>query len=157
GTAAAVPPVRHAVEQLLELRGAAVERVPRLPPLPASAGGTLNLGRRIAVAQARNAASFRALLPPRGADAAYVSRDLAGGRITLVVGRSLLMEFRGQSSPFILKLVGPGTRARRVYVAGGPGIYLDRAPHEVFFLDAQGNGQSDTVRLAGHVLLWQHG
>jgi hypothetical protein len=131
--------------------------VPRLPPLPANVGRKLNLGRRIPIEQARHAASFRALLPPHGVDAAYVARDVAGGRIALLVGKSLVMEFRGQSSPFVLKLVGAGTRARRIRVAGGPGIYLDRAPHEVFFLDYQGNGQSDTVRLAGRVLLWQHG
>jgi hypothetical protein len=157
GTAAAVPPIRHAIEQLLGLRGAVVERVQRLPPLPAGAGRTLNLGRRIPVGAARHAASFRALLPAQAVDAAYLSRDVAGGRISLVVGRSLVIEFRGQASPFILKLTGPGTRARRIRLAGDPGIYLDQAPHEVFFLDARGSGESDTVRLAGRVLLWQHG
>jgi hypothetical protein len=157
GTAAAVPAIRHGIERLLGLRGAVVERVPQLPQLPPGAGRRLNLGDRIPVARARQAASFQALLPPRGVDAAYVSRDIAGGRISLTVGRSLVIEFRGQASPFILKLAGPGTRARRVRVAGGPGIFLDQAPHEVFFLDAHGSGQSDAVRLAGSVLLWQHG
>src|SRR2546423_1616192 len=50
GTAAAVPPVRHAVERLFGLNGAAVERVPRLPPLPKNTRGNLDLGRRIAIA-----------------------------------------------------------------------------------------------------------
>jgi hypothetical protein len=157
GTAAAVPPVRHAIERVFGLNGATVERVPRLPPLPKNARRNLDLGRRIAVADAAHAASFRALLPPRGADAAYVSGEPPGGRITLLIGRSLLMEFRGQSNPFIEKLIGPGTRVRRVRVEGGSGIYLDRAPHEVFFINARGEGQGDVVRLEGSVLLWQHG
>jgi hypothetical protein len=42
-------------------------------------------------------------------------------------------------------------------VDGEPGVYLDRSPHEVFFIDEHGNGQSDVVRLEGSVLLWQHG
>lgn len=34
---------------------------------------------------------------------------------------------------------------------------MDGAPHEVFFTDANGQPRTDTVRLANHVLLWQHG
>jgi hypothetical protein len=157
GTAAAVPPIRHAVEQVFGLNGAVVKRVPHLPASPKGSGRTLNLGRRVAVADARHAASFQALLPPRGVDAAYVSKEPPGGRITLVVGRSLLMEFRGQSEPFIQKLIGPGTRFRRIRVNGGPGVFLDRAPHEVFFINVRHTGETDVVRLEGSVLLWQQG
>lgn len=157
GTAGAVPPLRHAVERVFGLDGAVVERVQRLPPLPNGGGEALNLGRRIPVADAVHAASFRALLPPRGVDAAYVSTEPPGGRITLLIGRSLVMEFRGQSTPFIEKLIGAGTRVQRVRVDGEPGVYLDRSPHEVFFIDEHGTGQTDVVRLEGSVLLWQHG
>jgi hypothetical protein len=155
-SAAAIPPLRHAVERVFGLDGAVVVRVQRLPPLPIKTSA-LNLGRRIPVSDAAHAASFRALMPPRGVEGAYVSAEPPGGRITLVIGRSLLMEFRGQSEPFIEKMIGPGTRVRRVRIDGGAGIYLDRAPHEVFFTDADGSGQTDTVRLEGSVLLWQHG
>jgi hypothetical protein len=157
GTAAAVPPLRHAIERVFGLDGVSVERVRHLPRLPAGPVSKLNLGRRIPVADAIHEASFQALLPPRGVTAAYVSPQPPGGRITLVVGRSLVMEFRGQSEPFILKLIGPGTRARRVRVDGGAGIYLDRAPHEVIFMDDRGNVQTQVVQLEGSVLLWQHG
>jgi hypothetical protein len=157
GTAAAVPPLRHAIERVFGLHGAVVERVPRLPPLPRHAVRKLDLGRPIPVADAAHAASFRALLPPHGVQAAYLASTPPGGRITLVVGRQVVMEFRGQSSPFIMKMIGPGTRVRRVRVGGGAGLYLDRAPHEVFFLNANGQGQADVVRLEGSILLWQHG
>ena len=157
GTAAAVPTLRHAVERVFGLDGAVVERVPRLPPLPMARAGTLDLGRRIPVDEASRAASFRALLPPSGIGAAFVAAEPPGGRITLVIGRSLLMEFRGQSYPFVEKLIGTGTRARRVRVDGGAGVYLYGAPHELFFMNELGTVQTDTARLEGPVLLWQHG
>jgi hypothetical protein len=157
GTAAAVPALRHAVERVFGLDGVVVQRVPRLPPVPKQHGNALVFGRRIPVADAAHATSFRALLPPSGIDAAYVATKPPGGRLTLVIGRSLLMEFRGQSFPFIEKLIGTGTRARRVRVDGGRGVWLSGAPHEVLFMNERGVVQTDTVRLEGNVLIWQHG
>jgi hypothetical protein len=69
----------------------------------------------------------------------------------------LVIEFRGTSRPFILKMIAVGTRVIRARVGGEPAAYLDGPPHEVFFLDAHGNPRTDDVRLAGNVLLWQHG
>jgi hypothetical protein len=157
GTAAAIPPVRHAIERVFGINGAVVERVPKLPPLPRATGARLHLGRPIPVADARHAASFTALLPPTGVTRAYVSNDVAGGRVSLIAGRLLVIEFRGASRPFILKMVAVGTRVLRAQVGGDPAAYLEGAPHEVFFLDAHGNPRTDNVRLAGNVLLWQHG
>jgi hypothetical protein len=157
GTALAVPPVRHAIERVFDLRGARVERVHQLPPVPPGASAAGSLGTPIPVARARTAASFRALLPPRAPDGAYLSRDVAGGRITLVEGKLLIMEFRGRAMPYVGKLIGPATRATRVRVNGGPGLYLDGAPHVLFFSDASGAVQTDTLRLAGNVLLWEQG
>jgi hypothetical protein len=155
GTAAAIPPVRHAIERVFGINGAVVERVPKLPPLSKSA--TLHLGRRIPVSDARDAASFTALVPPTGVSAAYISNDVAGGRISLTAGTLLMTEFRGTSRPFILKLIAVGTRAVRTRVGGDPAVYLEGAQHEVFFLDAHRKPRTDEVRLAGNVLLWQHG
>jgi hypothetical protein len=154
GTAAAIPSVRHAVERVFGINGAVVERVPTLPK---AAGGTLHLGRRIPLADARHAASFTALLPPSGVSAAYVANDVPGGRVSLTSGRLLVTEFRGTSRPFILKMVAVGTRVVRTTVGGQPAAYLEGAPHDVFFLDADGKPRTDNVRLAGNVLLWQRG
>ena len=157
GTAAAIPPVRHAIERVFGINGAVVERVPKLPTLPKSAGATPHLGRRIPVSDARHAASFMALLPPSGVTAAYVANDVAGGRISLTAGGLLVIEFRGTSRPFILKMIAVGTRVIRTRVGGEPAAYLEGAPHELFFLDAHGKPRTDDVRLAGNVLLWQRG
>jgi hypothetical protein len=155
GAAMAVTPIRHAVLDLFDLRGAKVERVPRLPPVPPAA--PLNLGRAIPVADARHAASFRALLPAKPPDAAYLANLPLGGRISFRVGRLLVIEFVGRPSPFLVKEVGPGTRLRRVTVNGGRGTFISGAPHLIIFTDEQGRTQPDDIRLAGDVLLWQQG
>jgi hypothetical protein len=150
----AVPPTRHAILQILGLRGVRIERVPRLPPVTGATG--LGLGQRIPVAGARHAASFTALLPS-GSPAAYLGHDVPGGRISLLIGRVLIIEFRGTATPFIVKIIGPGTAVKRVRINGHPGVYLSGALHEVLFQTQTGQIQSDRVRLAGNVLIWQQG
>jgi hypothetical protein len=150
----AVPSTRHAILHALGLRGVSIERVPRLPPLPA--GARLGLGERIPLNRARHAAGFTALLPTQPATA-YLDRDVAGGRISLVTGPVLIIELRGTSTPFISKLIGPDTHAQPVRVNGGHGIYLSGATHEVIFQESTGAIQTDRIRLAGNVLLWQQG
>jgi hypothetical protein len=156
GAAMAVPVSRHAILKVLGLRGVRIERVHRLPPPPAGAGARLGLGVRIPAAQARHAAGFTALLPT-GSATAYLGRDVPGGRISLLIGRVLIIEFRGATSPYIAKVAGPGTTIRHVRVNGGRGVYLSGAPHEVIFRESTGAVQTDRVRLAGNVLLWEQG
>jgi hypothetical protein len=154
GGAMAVPSTRHAILRVLGLRGVSIERVPRLPPLPA--GARLGLGERVPLERARHAAGFTALLSPPPA-VAYLDRDLPGGRISLLIGPVLIIEFRASTTPFIFKLIGPGTYAKRVRVNGAPGVYLFGAPHEVIFQEPTGEIRTDRIRLAGNVLLWQRG
>lgn len=156
GAAMAVPATRHAILRVLGLRGVRIERVPRLPPLPPGGGTKLGLGRRIPLAHARHAASFTALLPAQPA-AAYLDHDIPGGRVSLLVGKTLITEVRGTAIPFIFKLVGPGTQVKRLRVNGGPGVYLYGAPHAVLFQQSTGQIKTDRIRLAGNVLIWQQG
>jgi hypothetical protein len=156
GSAMAVPSTRDAILRVMGLRGARIERVPQLAPLPASRGASLGLGERIPLRRARHAASFTALLPPN-ATAVFLDHDSPGGRISLLVGTDLIIEVRAAAAPFFFKLIDPGTRATRVRVNGGPGVYLSGAPHEVIFAQANGEVRADRVRLAGNVLLWRQG
>ncbi len=158
GAAMAVPLTRDGILRVLGLRGVTIERVHHLPPLPAGAGGgaRLGLGRRISLSRARHAGSFTALLPA-GASAAFIDHDLPGGRISLLIGRVLIIEFRGSTTPFIFKVIGPGTTAKDVRVNGMPGVYLSGAPHQVIFREVTGQIQTDRVRLAGNVLMWEQG
>ena len=156
GGAMAVAPTRHEILRILGLRGVRIERVRHLPPTAPSAGLRLGLGRQIPLAAARHAASFTALLPP-GPAVAYLGRDVPGGRISVLIGRALIIEFRGTATPFIFKVIGPGTKVQPVRVNGGPGVYLSGAPHQVLFQSLIGTIQTDDVRLAGNVLMWQQG
>ena len=66
------------------------------------------------------------------------------------------MEFRSaDSTPFLGKLAGSGTRIEQVSVGGTQGVWLEGAPHEVFVEPSpSGNVAPDRVRLAGNTLLW---
>jgi hypothetical protein len=154
--ALALPVTRHAILRVLGLRGVSIERVPRLAPPPEGAGRRLGLGKRIPLAHARRAANFTALLPAPPA-AAYLDRDLPGGRISVLEGTVLITEFRGTALPLILKVIGPGTHLQRLGVNGGPGVYLSGALHQVIIQPSPGQVQPDRIRLAGNVLIWQQG
>lgn len=156
GAAMAVPTTRHEILHVLGLRGVEIERVPRLPPVSRSPGARLGLGQRIPLSQARHAAAFTALLPA-GRATAYLAHDVVGGRVSLLVGRLLIVEFRGTGIPFVFKLVGPGTHVRMLHVNGGPGVYLSGAPHRLLLQESNGDVVTDHVRLAGNVLIWQQG
>ncbi len=156
GAALAVPATRNAILRVVGLRGVVIERVPRLPSLPADAGRRLGLGTRIPVGGARHAASFTALLPPHPT-AVYLDHDIPGGRISALTGPALITEFRATGIPVVLKLIGPGTRVRIVRVNGDPGAWLSGAPHEVAVQTSTGRIHRDRVRLEGNVLIWQRG
>jgi hypothetical protein len=157
GAAMAVPSTRDAILRVLGLRGVRIERVTRLPSPPPDAGARLGLGAPISLGRARHAASFTAFLPP-SATAAYLGHDVPGGRISLLIGNVLIIEFRGTTTPFIFKFIGPGTSVQRVRVNGGPGLYFSGALHEVLFQQQVGSApQTDRIRLAGNVLIWQQG
>jgi hypothetical protein len=155
GGAMAAAPTRHLILRVLGLRGVHIERVPRLPAPPPGAGLRLGLGHRVPLTAARRAVRFAALVPP-GSPAVYLERDVPGGRISFLIGPVLITEFRGTATPFIFKVLGPRTKATQLRVDGGPGVYLSRAPHEVLFETRHGLVQTDRVRLAGNVLLFDH-
>ena len=146
-----MPASRHAILRVLGLRGAVIERLPTLPPATQS---RLRLGTRIPINGARHAAAFTALLPPH-ADAAYIAHEVPGGALSFILGRLVLTEYRAVSTPLFMKLIDPRTRARLLRVQGDPGVYLSGEVREVFI--GAGGLRVEPVRLAGNVLLWQHG
>ena len=155
GVAMAVPASRDAILRAIGLRGVSIERVPRLPPIPPTqTGARLRLGRPIPLARVRRAAGFAPLLPPRAADA-YIGHDVPGGRVSILIGRVLITEFRGASQPIVFKTIDPGTTLEVTRVDGAQGVYLSGAPHEVLYAAPNGQIRTDRVRLAGNVLIWQ--
>ncbi|MGN6870110.1 MAG: hypothetical protein ACTHMY_17110 [Solirubrobacteraceae bacterium] len=158
GVAMAVPPSRDAILRAIGLRGVSIERVPHLPPIPPGTrtGARLGLGRPISLAQARHAAGFTALLPPR-ASGAYLGHDVPGGRVSILIGRVLITEFRDTAPPFIFKVIDPDTKVKITRVNGAQAVYLSGAPHQVLFGAPDGQIRTDRIRLAGNVLIWGHG
>jgi len=154
---------------------------PSIPPTspsthatPSTPGSGLGLGDRVSLQEAQAAVSFSVREPSMPGlgrpDAIYVRQDVPGGRVSLVyLARPgfpapngtdvalLITELEGRTDRQLVgKMLGPGALADPVDVHGDPGLWLHGAPHEVFFIDREGAIVTDTVRLAGNVLLWRH-
>lgn len=174
-TLAAVPQVRAAADQFLQLRGIDIFQTTATPTAPAASPAVPFPGERVSLDEARRRAPFlRAPVDPRlGApDQVYVDTIPAGDRVTLVyvsrqgipVSRdagvsAVVVAFRAQidESLFAKVAVIPGTRIDEVTVNGGRGFWLEGTPHQFFYRDSAGNPSPETLRLAGNTLLWEQG
>ena len=158
GAALAVPPARSALLDLLRIGGAEIERVDTLPESLRSSGRVP--GRPVAIEEARRRVDFELLTPRRcdHCDTVFLDETIPGGRVTVVWPgsgpRLALMQFVGQATPFVQKLVSPRTTVRSVRVAGAPGQWVAGSPHAVVFSDRTGRMLFGR-RLARNVLLWE--
>jgi hypothetical protein len=163
--AMAVPQARTAILEFLRIQGATVERVPEPPTVTRV---ELGLGEPISLAEARTQVEFDPLVPDfpglGSADAVYVDQYAFGGQILFLYGteatpRLLVSEFRGDTNPqLISKAAGPGTSIEPVTVGeASPGFWVAGEPHELFYRGPDGQFRPDRIRLAGNVLVWQHG
>ncbi len=160
---AAVPGLRDAVGDLLGLDGASVQRVPRTPPAPATAGR--DIGPQVTLAAARRAASFP-LVTAHDArlgdpDAVHLARTLGDeARVTLVYdgGKVTLTQLRGSTvTDLVRKLTPPQTRRSATSSsANEPALYI-AGPHVVLYRDSKGRIVQDRARSAGRTLLWRRG
>ena len=175
GTLALSPGARRAVAGWLGLRGVRIQvtPAPSAPPLPLGTG--LNLGEAMTLAEAQAQVPFKILIPHAPdlgpPDAVYLRRGNFDPQVTLLwhartelpkareTGEGLLLtEFRaGVDADFIKKISFQATTLESVTVNGGEGFWIAGAPHQLSFVDANGNFLPDTVRLAGNVLLWEQG
>jgi hypothetical protein len=70
----------------------------------------------------------------------------------------LLTELRaGVNERYFEKMLGPGTTIERVHVGDEPGYWISGEPHEIVVVDRRGEPVFQDVRLAGDVLMWEHG
>jgi hypothetical protein len=175
------PATRRAVAERLGLRSVSIEHVPELPPTPTPAaspragapGASLGLGDPVPLETALGISSFRVAVPslPEYAqpDAVYVTSGPAGAIVTLVYASRpglpagtvpdvglLLTYVRGEVAPeFVGKMLGPGTTATELRIGGARALWIEGQPHTMLYRDASGAVRSDTLRLAGNVLLWE--
>lgn len=174
GSLVAFPAVREAVADWLGLPGIRISVVPSLSPVQ-SPHAVLPVGRPVALEEAEAAVPWYVLVPDDPLlgppDAVYLDSRIPDGVVSLVwAGRPdlpaasptgvglLLTEFRGSiSEPLFQKSLGPGTAIERVRVNGRIGYWISGAPHEILLLDRLGRPVSETLRLAGDVLMWEAG
>lgn len=171
-TAAAVPSVRHAILDLLGLRGETIQRVPRLPE-NARAKPSWHLGRPTTLAAAEETLPFPLLLPSGLGDpnGVFVDPDVPRGALSLtysprpglpqarLTGAGLLInELNGHFAPaFHGKLLPPGATIERFGIDGDYAIWIEGL-HVFFYKPAADHtfhiGRS---RLATNALLVQRG
>ncbi len=142
-------------------------------PLPSgSIGERLGLGIPTTLAAARQEVAWPVLVPAAlgQPDEVYLQNPPTGptgGEVTLVYGPRpgiavsgqtgagvLVTEARGQvDEQFFGKMIGGGTTVQPVTVEGHQGWWISGSPHDFFFMDANGNFRSETMRLATNTLI----
>lgn len=172
GAVAAVPATRHAVLELLGLRGETIERVPRLPE-NARAKPAWRLGRPTTLVAARPRLSFEPLLPDglEGPNGIFLNYGTPGRSLNLTyppqqglprsrfTGVGLLVnELNGHAAPgFYGKMVPRDARVERFGIDGRFAVWVENL-HLFFYKPGTDNtfhiGHS---RLAANALLVQRG
>jgi hypothetical protein len=173
GALAFSPSVRKAVAGWLGIRGVKIEVTPSLPPVPL--GRNLVLGPPVSLARAQAAVPFRILLPSAPGvgmpDEVDLIQSISTGQVSLLyrarpglpaatrTGVGLILtefEARAETTFIEKKLVLAGNNVESVTVNGEPGFWIEGA-HELIYLGPDGEQITSRTRLAGNVLLWQHG
>ncbi|MFN2591129.1 MAG: hypothetical protein ABR518_10235 [Actinomycetota bacterium] len=168
------PGARRAVAGWLGLRGVRIEVTPTPVPTTPSVRPVLDLGPEVTLREAQREVGFRLLLPnvPElgrpdevHVDPLYLSEQAflvyrarpgipAAGETGLAL---LVSEFRAAPDEGFYKKVSVGGESVEfVMVNGEPGFWIEGA-HVVGYIDENGVPIQDSTRVAGNVLLWQHG
>jgi hypothetical protein len=183
GTMVFSPSARHAVAGWLGLRGVKITVTPSPTPssstspspAPTSLGSGLDVGQRVTLAQVQGLLPFKILIPAElgPPDEVYLRAGSFQDQVILLyrarpglpsaklTGAGLLLtEFQARLDTQFVEgkiLFLGATSVEALTVNGDPGYWIEGAPHEIVYFDRDGNQIGDRSRLAGNVLLWQHG
>jgi len=159
----AVPQTRASILRFFHLRGVTIERVPELPTVPVQGGLGTFLGEPVSLDEARSQAQFDVVVPAAlgDADQVYFQASPPGGMVSFLYGtrakpNALVTEFQARVDEVIFKKVVPDTKIDPVQINGQPGFWIEGA-HSFTYLDRQDDMQTEQVRLAGNVLVWELG
>jgi hypothetical protein len=114
-------------------------------------------------ADVRSRLAFTPVLAPASAgpvQAIEVDDSLPGGLLIVRYVRFSLVEVSstGETVSYMAKVVDTKTTSiEDVRVNGARGLWLSGAPHQIAYLDSNGEFRADTVRREGNVLLWTKG
>jgi hypothetical protein len=166
------PGVRTAVADFLGIGGVRID-TGGSAPTPAA---ELDLGERMSLARARDSVAFDVRLPSAlgRPDSVWLDTGVTGGQVALAYEPSsdlpaapgtdlgaLVTQFPEAevAATALKKVTGsqPGTTFEPVTVEGAQGFWVSGQPHVIAYLESDGDVRSETVRLAGNVLLWEAG
>ena len=172
----ALPPSRAAIGSWFGVDGDRITVTPTTvaPNVTQSPSiAALDLGPQVALADLRDDVGFNMPVPRAEGfetpDEVHVRRPPAGGEATLLyraraglpstgtadVGL-LVSAFRADvDSGLLSKTAGAGTRVEGVTVQNTTGFWIEGAPHELLYRDANGEIVPERVRLAANVLVWE--
>ena len=150
------PPVRAAVADWFGFAGVSVRLDPTPGPSLASSPPTVHS--TTTLAEARGLVAFEPLVPaalgsPQGVQVSVDRRLLSMSWTGEGAGPVRLDQFDGRVDYSFAKRA-PGVEFTSV--AGSSALWFDK-PHEVVILNADGSRRTETARLAGHTLIWEHG
>lgn len=140
---------------------------PAPSPSPGPLGWQLGLGDPFAVDALPRSVSFPIRLPP-ASFGPPVSAWFLDGRVSAVwaagpslpaleqpdVGLVLTEMQGGVDAGYFDKILGPGTRVQTVKVDGVTGYWISGRPHEIIFVNPNGDPVFDTRRIVGDTLIW---
>jgi hypothetical protein len=172
GSLVSFPGVRTAVADFLGIGGVRID-TEGSAPAPAA---ELDLGEQMSLAGARDAVAFDVQLPASlgPPDSVWLDTGVSGGQVALAYESSsdlpaapgtdlgaLVTQFPDAevAETALKKVTGsqPGTTFEPVTVEGAQGFWISGEPHVIAYLESDGDIRSETVRLAGNVLLWEAG
>jgi len=151
----AAPPVRAAVADWFGFAGVIVRNDPG--PGPSEAPPPPTVGATTSLEEARGSVDFTPVLPsalgsPEGLEVSADRRLLSMSWTGLPDGAVRLDQFDGQVDYSFAK-TSPGVEFTTV--SGSTALWFAE-PHEVVVLNSDRTRRTETARLAGHTLIWQH-
>lgn len=163
----AIPSTRTAIAGLfrsggVEVRNADEFRPPKSEPTTTTTTTTTtSVTGGGSVGAAQRAVQFPVRVPrlvPDRTPTVTVDPSVPGGLVALDYGDFRVVEVAaGTGPPVIAKGLEPKTRIQAITIGDAPGLWITGTHHFVAYLDRDGNVRQDTVREAGHVLLWASG
>lgn len=169
----ALQPIGATAAEALGLGRLAIFRAAETPPATSGKAVLPDAERVANVDEASRRAGFTVLVPAAlgRPDEVYVRRSPQGSTVFLVYAPRpgiapskqtgigvLITEAPGAfEAPLLGKVLPPGARSEQLTVNGGRGVWIEGAPHQIFFRAPSGEVVIDTLRLAGNVLAWDQG
>lgn len=166
----AFPGARRAVADWLGISGIEIHVKDEVPTHTVTVRTLtdLDLGQEISFEDAQDSVEFPIAVPSGfGEPRVFLRTPPVGGAVSLAYAPEpglprtretgvgmLITQFEARLDPELIKKM-PTTSILQPVDMGDLGYWLEGAPHTVMFLDANGQVQEGSTRLAGNTLLWE--